>query len=249
MFTKRGTRQDADGFVLETAEPCGCEDELREETLRLWAFPRGLSRDSAALTPIAIAGTPLIVVAGCFYSMAGNGSHPLLWAIVGACALIIVALVALSAAIFSRDRRRLLSAPSDFFAANGCLFSISWVDDRKAHGTSGKGILRIHAVRLDECRAYHSERDRVIWLIPARPGALRDIWRRDKTWEQRRGICEKLLKTGSVATAGDTDPFLGASEVYRPFLEDLGLRIEETARPVDLLAGTARTNAPGPWSD
>lgn len=210
----------------------------------MYTLPRGLARDSSALTPLAFAVLPLLFATGCVLGMARNGSDPLGWAIVAVCAAVVAALAGVSALVFSRDRRRALSARGDLFAANGWLLSISWMEDRKAHGTSGKGILRIHAVRLDECRVYHSEKDGAIWVVPARPGALRDIWRRDRTWEQRRAVCAQLIKSGRVSAAGDTDPFVGVPDVFRPFLEDLGLRVEETTEPIDFLAGTARFGAP-----
>ena len=41
-----------------------------------------------------------------------------------------------------------------------------------------------------------------------------------------------------IPSGADTDPFFGVDEKYRGFLERIGVRIEETTKPVDFLAGT-----------
>lgn len=244
MITKREVHQGADGFVLETAEPYKFEDELREAKFKYSAFPRGFIHDSSALAPLVVASVPLIFAIAIIYAMVKSGTHPLAWVILGACIAIIAVCALISARRSSRNKKQFLANHSDLFAANDHLFSISWIDDKEKYGASGKGILRINAIRLEECCVYHNAKENMIWIIPAHPGALRDIWRRGKTWKQRRDVCAKLLKTGRVDTAGDTDPFVGTWDVYRPFFEDLGLHIEETIKPVDFLAGTACFSAP-----
>ena len=82
-----------------------------------------------------------------------------------------------------------------------------------------------------------NRKDRTVWILPS-PGAhIYDVWRRGKRWEGERELCLALLEKGIPGSA-DTDPFFGVDEQYRAFLERIGVRIEETTKPVDFLAGT-----------
>ena len=124
------------------------------------------------------------------------------------------------------------------FVVGDALYIISWVEYRKKYGKSGKGIVRIHTIRIDECFGYHNAKDGTVWLIPKHAGALRDVWYYGHHWDEHRKLCEKLIKLKS-STKYETNPFIGVYDEFTDFLSEIGIAIEETDVPVDFLAGTA----------
>lgn len=240
MRVERHVYDNGKGFTCEVAEPVDFEDELERALAERNRFPRGWLRDSDALTPLAFTGVPLIVFIALAVQVAqgGLGSYlGIVLAIMAICLAIVAVLVAVSIAIYRRHQQK--RDPRDLFAAGGYLFSIGWIDDKKKYGDSGKGIIRIDVVRIDEARGYHNAKDGVVWIVPTRPGALRDIWRRGHRWDERRAIALGLLKK-DIGSMEDTDPFVGRCDVFRAFFEEIGISVTESAEPVDFLAGTWR---------
>lgn len=201
-----------------------------------WRFPRGWLHDSGALAPFAFAIVALAGMAICAYVGVRSRWIMPLMIVTAVCALLFVGLTCLSLGVYRRHAAEPMRR--DLFAMGGVLFSISWMDDGKAYGSSGKGIVRIHAIPLDRVRAYRNKEDRTVWILPQHAGDLRDIWRRGHRWEERRELCRKLLARGMRST-GETDPFFGVHTEFEDFFTALGVSIEDTDQPVDFLAGTA----------
>ena len=124
----------------------------------------------------------------------------------------------------------------DVFAAGGRLFHTSFIRDKEKR-RDDRGIVRIGVVEIAECAGFHNRKDRTVWILPSPDARIYDVWRRGKRWEDERELCLALLEKG-IPSGADTDPFFGVDEQYRGFLERIGVRIEETTKPVDFLAGT-----------
>lgn len=200
-----------------------------------WRFPRGWLHDSGAPAPFAFAVVALAGMAISYVGVRSGWVMPLM-IVTAVCALLFVGLTCLSLGVYRRHAAEPMRR--DLFAMGGVLFSISWMDDGKAYGSSGKGIVRIHAIPLDRVRAYRNKEDRTVWILPQHAGDLRDIWTRGHRWEERRELCRKLLARG-MRSAGETDPFFGVHTEFEDFLTALGVSIADTDQPVDFLAGTA----------
>ena len=138
--------------------------------------PRGWLHDSGALAPFAFAVVALAGMAICAYVGVRSGWVMPLMIVTAVCALLFVGLTCLSLGVYRRHAAEPMRR--DLFAMGGVLFSISWMDDGKAYGSSGKGIVRIHVIPLDRVRAYRNKEDRTVWILPQHAGDLRDIWRR-----------------------------------------------------------------------
>lgn len=222
--------------TYESIEPERYEERLAAIIAENRRFPQGWLHDGDALAPAAFAGLPLVGIVGCVYAgLRGKFETPL-FVIIAACAVLAAALVGLSYVLYRRHAA--VPVYGDLFVTGGVLYKLSWIEDRKKYGSSGKGIVRINAVPLAVCRGYRNKKDGMVWIIPRRQDALRDIWRYGHRWEERRRLCEKLAESG-IEGKGDADPFMGVYDEFLDFLVELGIPIEETDRPVDFLAGTA----------
>ena len=222
--------------AYELIEPERYEERLAAIVAENRRFPQGWLRDSDALAPVAFAGLPLVGIACCVYAgVQGRFELPLL-IIMAVCAVIAVILVGVSYALYRRHAAE--PVRGDLLVADGVLYNPSWVEDRKKYGTSGKGIVRITAIPLETCRGYHNKKDGVVWIIPRRESALRDIWYSGRRWEERRRLCEKLVQSG-IEGKGDSDPFMGLYDEFLDFLVEVGVPAEETTQEIDFLAGTA----------
>lgn len=217
-------------------EPANYDERLKEVIANRRRFPYGWIRDSANLTPIPFAAVALVGIGVSVYAGMQSGFVMPLCVIIAVCAVIAVALVLLSYGLYRKHAAE--PVREDMFVVGDVLYIISWVDYRKKYGKSGKGIVRIHAIKLDECLGYHNEKDGIVWLIPKQAGALRDVWYYGHQWDEHRKLCDRLIKSKS-ATKYETDPFVGVYDEFADFLSDVGIPIEETDIPVDFLAGTA----------
>ena len=215
------------------------EEKAAVEAAR--TFGRSFLHDSAALGTLAFAGLFFLVAAidiGVLINGVARGEYggrDIAWLVViGASTFVVFAALVVAAVLVARYHH-LYPGKSDVFAAGGHLFHTSFMPDKKYK--DGRGIVRIGVVRIAECVGYHNRKDRKVWIIPNTGARIHDVWRRGKRWEDERKLCLALLEKGIPSGEG-TDPFFGVDEQYRGFLERIGVRIEETTKPVDFLAGT-----------
>ena len=216
------------------------EEKAAVEAAR--TFGRSFLHDSAALGTLAFAGFFFLVAAidiGVLISGVARGEYggqDIAWLVViGAATFVVFAALAVVSVLVARYHH-LHPGKSDVFAAGGHLFHASFMRDKEKH-ENDRGIVRIGVVRITECVGYHNRKDRKVWIIPNTGARIHDVWRRGKRWEDERKLCLALLEKGIPSGEG-TDPFFGVDEQCRGFLERIGVRIEETTRPVDFLAGT-----------
>lgn len=225
------------GKSYKLIEPERYQERVAEAIAARNRFPQGWLRDSDALKPLPFAGVALAVIAVCLWVGVQNGFVLPYVIIIAVCAAIAAVLIGLSLVLYRRHVKEPVRC--DLFVADGVLFAPSWVEHRKKNGTSGKGIVRISAISLEDARGYHNKKEGIVWIIPQRQGALRDVWRQGHRWDECRALCEKLIQSG-IQGKGDADPFIGVEDVFLDFLVEIGIPIEEATAPVDFLAGTAR---------
>lgn len=217
-------------------EPDNYDERLKEVVANRRRFPHGWLHDSHALTPIPFAAVALVGVGFSAYAGVQSGFVVPLYITISVCAVVAVALVFLSYVLYRKHAAE--PVREDMLVVGDALYIISWVEYRKKYGKSGKGIVRIHAIKLDECLGYHNAKDGTVWLIPKHAGALRDVWYYGHRWDEHRKLCEKLIRSKS-GSKYETSPFVGVYDEFADFLSDVGIPIEETDVPVDFLAGTA----------
>ena len=205
-------------------------------------FGRSYAHDSTALGVAAFAGFFFIVFAIVVVTLVGGvlrgefGEQDITWlAVIGGSVFVAFAALAVVSVLVARHNY-LHPVKSDVFAADGCLFYTSFMQDKEKRGDD-RGIVRIDVVGIAECAGFHNRKDRTVWILPSPDARIHDVWRRGKRWEDERELCLALLEKG-IPSGADTDPFFGVDEQYRGFLERIGVRIEETTKPVDFLAGT-----------
>ena len=205
-------------------------------------FGRSYAHDSTALGVAAFALVFLIVFAIVVVTLVDGvlrgefGDQDVTWlAVIGAAVFVVFAALAVVSVLVARHHY-LHPGKSDVFAAGGRLFHTSFMRDKEKH-EDDRGIVRINVVDIAECTGFHNRKDRTVWILPSPVARIHDVWRRGKRWEDERELCLALLEKGIPSGAG-TDPFFGVDEQYRGFLERIGVRIEETTKPVDFLAGT-----------
>ena len=205
-------------------------------------FGRSFAHDSTALGVAAFALVFLIVLVVVVVTLVGGvargefGEQDITWlAVIGGSVFVVFAVLAVVSVLVARHHY-LHPGKSDVFAAGGCLFHASFMRDKEEH-EDGRGIVRINVVGIAECAGFHNRKDRTVWILPSPDAHIYDVWRRGRRWEDERELCLALLEKG-IPSGADTDPFFGVDEQYRGFLERIGVRIEETTKPVDFLAGT-----------
>lgn len=236
------------GMVNMTSERHNIiEPSADEKTAAVSAqtFWRTLSHDSTALGILVFAAVAFIICGITVFSMFRsivNGSlddSGKFWMLViaapAAALAIILTIIAFLVARHHHDN----PVPQDLFSDDGYLFSTMFMPDKKQR--DDKGTVRIDAVRIDECVGYHNKKDKTIWIVPNNGSCIYDIWRKGKTWNEERNLCLSLIENG-IPKSADTDPFFGVSEQYLPFMQRIGVHVEETTQPVDFIAGTWRPN-------
>lgn len=223
---------------VQIVEPTD-EEKAAVEAAR--TFGCSFSHDSMALGILAFALVFFVFTAIDIWALISGvvrgefGEQDVAWlAVIGAATFVVFAALVVVAVLVARYHY-LHPGKSDVFAAGGHLFCISFMRDKKYK--DDRGIVRIDVVRIAECVGYHNRKDRKVWIIPNPDARIYDVWRRGKRWEDERKLCLALLEKGIPSGEG-TDPFFGVDEQYRGFLERIGVRIEETTKPVDFLAGT-----------
>ena len=223
----------------QIVEPTG-DEKAAAKAAR--TFGRSYAHDSTALGVAAFALVFLIVfvivVATLVSGVARGefGDQDVTWlAVIGGSVFIVFAALAVTSVLVAR-LHYLHPVKSDVFAADGRLFHTSFMRDKEKRGDD-RGIVRINVVGIAECTGFHNRKDRTVWILPSPGARIHDVWRRGKRWEDERELCLALLEKG-IPSGTDTDPFFGVDEQYRGFLERIGVRIEETTKPVDFLAGT-----------
>lgn len=216
-------------------------DEEKAATEAARTFGRSFSHDSTAHGTLAFVGLFFLVAAidiGILINGVARGEYggqDATWLVViGASAFVVSVMLAVVSVLVARSHH-LHPGKSDVFAAGGHLFHASFMRDKKYK--DGRGIVRIGVVRIAECVGYHNRKDRKVWIIPNPDARIHDVWRRGKRWEDERKLCPALLEK-RIPSGEGTDPFFGVDEQCRGFLERIGVRIEETTKPVDFLAGT-----------
>lgn len=234
----------------EIIEPTDAEKAAANAARTFW---RSFSRDSTALGIGAFAVVAIIVFAfaiGTLSNSLADGSidrtgASWLSAIAALAAVAALALVAASMLVARHHHRH--HHDGDLFAADGYLFRTSFIRDKKSK--DGRGIVRIDVVPIAGCAGYHNEKDKTVWIVPKAGSRIHDVWRRGKRWEDERRLCLELLDSG-IPHSADTDPFFGANEQYRGFLERIGVQVAKTTEPVDFIAGTWKpNNAFWTWRD
>lgn len=217
-------------------------DDEKAAAKAAWTFGRSFAHDSAALGVAAFALVFLIVFVVVFVTLVSGvargeyGEQDITWlAVIDGSVFVVFAALAVVSVLVARHHY-LYPGKSDVFAAGGHLFHTSFMRDKEKHEDGG-GIVRINVVGIAECTGFHSRKDRTVWILPGPGARIHDVWRRGKRWEDERELCLALLEKG-IPSGADTDPFFGVDEQYRGFLERIGVRIEETTKPVDFLAGT-----------
>ena len=217
-------------------------DDERAAAKAAWTFGRSFAHDSTALGVAAFALVFLIVFAIVIATLVSGvargeyGEQDITWlAVIGGSVFVVFAVLAVVSVLVARHHY-LHPGKSDVFAAGGRLFHTSFMRDREKQ-EDDRGIVRINVVGIAECIGFHNRKDRTVWILPGPDARLHDVWRRGKRWEDERELCLALLEKG-IPSGADTDPFFGVDEQYRGFLERIGVRIEETTKPVDFLAGT-----------
>ncbi len=205
-------------------------------------FGRSYAHDSTALGVAAFAGFFFIVLVIVVVTLVGGVAHSefggqdIAWlAVIGAVVFVVFAVLAVVSVLVARHHY-LHPVKSDVFAAGGRLFHTSFMQDKEKR-EDNRGIVRINVVGIAECTGFHNRKDRTVWILPSPGVRIHDVWRRGKRWDDERELCLALLEKG-IPSGADTDPFFGVDEQYRGFLERIGVRIEETTKPVDFLAGT-----------
>lgn len=217
-------------------------DDEKAAAKAAWTFGRSFAHDSAALGVAAFALVFLIVFVVVFVTLVSGvargeyGEQDITWlAVIDGSVFVVFAALAVVSVLVARHHY-LHPGKSDVFAAGGRLFHTSFMRDKKKH-EDDRGVVRINVVGIAECTGFHNRKDRKVWILPNPDARIYDVWRRGKRWEDERELCLALLEKGIPSGAG-TDPFFGVDEQYRGFLERIGVRIEETTKPVDFLAGT-----------
>lgn len=205
-------------------------------------FGRSYAHDSTALGVAAFALVFLIVFTIVVVTLVDGvlrgefGDQDVTWlAVIGGSVFVAFAVLAAASVLVARHHY-LHPVKSDVFAAGGRLFHTSFMPDKEKN-EDARGIVRIDVVDIAECTGFHNRKDRTVWILPSPDARIHDVWRRGKRWEDERELCLALLEKG-IPSGTDTDPFFGVEEQYRGFLERIGVRIEETTKPVDFLAGT-----------
>ncbi len=205
-------------------------------------FGCSFAHDSTALGVAAFALVFLVVLGVVVVTLVGGvargefGEQDIMWlAVIGGSVFVAFVVLAVVSVLVAR-RHYLHPVKSDVFAAGGRLFHTSFMRDKEKH-EDGRGIVRINVVGIAECAGFHNRKDRTVWILPSPDARIHDVWRRGRRWEDERELCLALLEKG-VPSSADTNPFFGVDEQYRGFLERIGVRIEETTKPVDFLAGT-----------
>lgn len=204
-------------------------------------FGRSYAHDSTALGVAAFALVFLIVFTIIVVTLVDGvlrgefGDQDVTWlAVIGGSVFVAFAVLAAASVLVARHHY-LHPVKSDVFAAGGRLFHTSFMPDKEKN-EDARGIVRIDVVDIAECTGFHNRKDRTVWILPSPDARIHDVWRRGKRWEDERELCLALLEKG-IPSGADTDPFFGVDEQYRGFLERIGVRIEETAEPVNFLAG------------
>ena len=217
-------------------------DDEKAAAKAAWTFGRSFAHDSAALGVAAFALVFLVVFVVVFVTLVSGvargeyGEQDIMWlAVIGGSVFVAFAVLAAASVLVARHHY-LHPVKSDVFAAGGRLFHTSFMPDKEKN-EDARGIVRIDVVDIAECTGFHNRKDRTVWILPSPDARIHDVWRRGKRWEDERELCLALLEKGIPSGAG-TDPFFGVEEQYRGFLERIGVRIEETTKPVDFLAGT-----------
>ena len=225
--------------LAQIAEPT---DDEKAAAKAAWTFGRSFAHDSAALGVAAFALVFLIVFVVVFVTLVSGvardeyGGQDITWlAAIGASVFAVFAVLTVVSVLVARHHY-LHPVKSDVFAAGGRLLHTSFMRDKEKH-EDDCGIVRINVVGIAECTGFHNRKDRTVWILPSPDARIHDVWRRGKRWEDERELCFALLEKG-IPSGADTDPFFGVDEQYRGFLERIGVRIEETTKPVDFLAGT-----------
>ena len=215
------------------------EEKAAAEAAR--TFGRSFLHDSAAIGTLAFVGFFFLVAAidiGVLINGVARGEYggqDATWLVViGASAFVVSVVLAVVSVLVARSHH-LHPGKSDIFAAGGHLFHTSFMRDKNYK--DGRGIVRINVVDIAECTGFYNRKDRTVWILPSPDAHIYDVWRRGRRWEDERELCLALLEKG-IPSGADTDPFFGVDEQYRGFLERIGVRIEETTKPVDFLAGT-----------
>lgn len=205
-------------------------------------FGRSYAHDSTALGVAAFALVFLIVFTIVVVTLVDGvlrgefGDQDVTWlAVIGGSVFVAFAVLAAASVLVARHHY-LHPVKSDVFAAGGRLFHTSFMPDKEKN-EDARGIVRIDVVDIAECTGFRNRKDRTVWILPSPDARIHDVWRRGKRWEDERELCLALLEKG-IPSGTDTDPFFGVDERYRGFLERIGVRIEETTKPVDFLAGT-----------
>lgn len=205
-------------------------------------FGRSYAHDSTALGVAAFALVFLIVFTIVVVTLVDGvlrgefGDQDVTWlAVIGGSVFVAFAVLAAASVLVARHHY-LHPVKSDVFAAGGRLFHTWFIRDKEER-RDDCGIVRIDVVDIAECTGFHNRKDRTIWILPSPDARIHDVWRRGRRWEDERELCLALLEKGTPSGA-DTDPFFGVDEQYRGFLERIGVRVEETTKPVDFLAGT-----------
>lgn len=217
-------------------------DDEKAAAKAAWTFGRSFAHDSAALGVAAFALVFLIVFVVVFVTLVSGvargeyGEQDITWlAVIDGSVFVVFAALAVVSVLVARHHY-LHPGKSDVFAAGGRLFHTSFMRDKEKQ-EDDRGIVRINVVGIAECTGFHNRKDRTVWILPSPDARIHDVWRRGKRWEDKRELCLALLEKG-IPSGADTDPFFGVDEQYRGFLERIGVRIEETTKPVDFLAGT-----------
>lgn len=225
--------------LAQIAEPT---DDEKAAAKAARTFGRSFAHDSTALGVVAFALVFLIVLVVAVVTLVGGvacgefGEQDITWlAVIGGSVFAVFAALAIASVLVAR-RHYLHPVKSDVFAAGGRLFHASFMRDKEKH-ENDRGIVRINVVDIAECTGFYNRKDRTVWILPSPDAHIYDVWRRGRRWEDERELCLALLEKG-VPSGADTDPFFGVDEKYRGFLERIGVRIEETTKPVDFLAGT-----------
>ena len=223
----------------QIAEPT---DDEKAAAKAAQTFGSSYAHDGTALGVAAFALVFFIVFAVVVVTLVSGvlrgefGEQDITWlAVIGAAVLVVFAVLVVVSVLVARHHY-LHPVKSDVFAAGGRLFHTSFMPDREKNG-DGRGIVRINVVDIAECAGFHNRKDRTVWILPSPDARIHDVWRRGKRWEDERKLCLALLEKG-IPSGADADPFFGVDEQYRGFLERIGVRIEETTKPVDFLAGT-----------
>ena len=225
--------------LAQIIEPTDDEKAAAKAAQTFW---RSYAHDSTALGVAAFAGFFFIVLAIVVVTLVDGvlrgefGEQDITWlAVIGVAVFVVFVALAVVSVLVARHHY-LHPVKSDVFAAGGRLFHTSFMRDKEER-RDDRGIVRIDVVEIAECSGFHNRKDRTVWILPSPDARIHDVWRRGKRWEDERELCLALLEKG-IPSGADTDPFFGVDEQYRGFLERIGVRIEETTKPVDFLAGT-----------